>query len=121
MPKPTPIVTPLPPQTAGATVPPGAKPTVAIYMLSKGRGVPEPTREAYRRIRSLLEQQQAAGNVSDISTRRLGIEGETRLCAQFTDTAQAQAALRDIRKLASGVELLNVVEEPCANTKGDPP
>lgn len=125
-PAPRPIApVPEPEPTAGqAPSPPSATEGTAsfsVYMLSKGRGVPEPTREAYRDIRALLEERQAASAVSDLRVRRLGLEGETRLCAQFRDAADAKVALAEIRKRAAGVELLNVVEEPCPDQKGDLP
>lgn len=114
---------PRPAETASRSPSPGAEaaPAITVYILSKGRGVPEPTREVYRKIRASLEQQQAKGGVTALTTRRLGLEGETRLCAQFRDAAQAEAALEEIRKLAADVELLNVVQEPCRDTKGDLP
>ncbi|MBF6024100.1 hypothetical protein [Lysobacter niastensis] len=118
---------PPPPTTEVKSEPPpagasdGAPVSIAIYALSKGRGVPEPTREAYGRIRTLLEKQRAASAVSSVSSRRLGLEGETRLCAQFRDREQADAALKEIRQIATDVELLNVVEEPCQDTKGELP
>lgn len=128
-PPPAPVADePTPPPPAGAKSEPsppgkddGAPVSIAIYALSKGRGVPEPTREAYGQIRTILEKQRTTSAVSSVSSRRMGLEGETRLCAQFRDREQAQATLKEIREIAADVELLNVVEEPCKDTKGELP
>ncbi|MBC7988590.1 MAG: hypothetical protein H7Y19_03275 [Luteimonas sp.] len=90
-------------------------------MLSRGKGVPTETREAYKQIRYVLEQQQANANVTALQANRIGLEGETRLCAEFRNRDDAQAALAEIRKLSDGVDLLNVVEEPCPSRKVDKP
>lgn len=95
--------------------------SVVITTLSKGRGVPAPTREAYKRIRGLLEEQKKQSAVTRIDTQRIGLEGETRMCAEFRDRAQAEYALEQIRKLSAGVELIHVAEGPCPTTKGDTP
>lgn len=116
---PTPVVTAPPPQ------PPQAAPaqeqtepvSIAIYILSRGRGVPERTRAVYQEIQALLKEQQGMSVVTNLSTKRIGLEGETRLCAEFRDRTEARATLEKIRKLAAGVELLNVVEEPCIQSK----
>ncbi len=89
--------------------------------MSKGRGVPAPTRDAYKQIRGLLEEQKNQSAVTDIDTQRIGLEGEMRMCAQFRDRAQAEYTLEQIRKLSADVELIQVVEGPCPTTKGDAP
>lgn len=89
--------------------------------MSKGRGVPAPTRDAYKQIRGLLEEQKSQSAVTDIDTQRIGLEGEMRMCAQFRDRAQAEYTLEQIRKLSADVELINVAEGPCPTTKGDTP
>jgi hypothetical protein len=92
---------------------------VALYALSRGKGVPEPTRDALRRASRLLEDLRREGRVVRLEESRIGIEGETRVCAEFADAESARQALERIRSLAQGVELLNVVEEPCS--KPSPP
>lgn len=95
-----------------------AQPTsIVVTTLSRGKGVPAETRDAYKQIRVVLEQQQANATVTTLQAERIGLEGETRLCAEFKDTRDAQAALVEIRKLAAGVDLLNVVEAPCPTRK----
>ena len=48
-----------------------------------------------------------------LETARIGIEGETRVCVEFGDKRTARETIERLRALARGVELLNVVEEPC--------
>jgi hypothetical protein len=95
--------------------------SIAIYTLSRGKGVPAETREAYKQIRATLEQRQAGNAVTAMQSQRIGLEGETRLCVEFRDHDDAQAALADIRRLSAGVDMLNVVEEPCPSRKVDKP
>lgn len=95
--------------------------SIAVTTLSKGRGVPEPTRASYQRVRALLEDKQRAAQLSELAVKRMGLEGETRLCAEFRDPAQARAALAEIRKLTDGVELINVEPAPCSKSKEDTP
>lgn len=98
-----------------------AQTSIAVTTLSKGRGVPEPTRASYQRVRALLEDKQRAAQLSELAVKRMGLEGETRLCAEFRDPAQARAALAEIRKLTDGVELINVEPAPCSKSKEDTP
>jgi outer membrane biosynthesis protein TonB len=121
-PKPRPIpisktpVKPMPSPTL-----PGAKeeaPTrITINALSRGKGVPAETREAFKQIRALLERQQASTAVTALQYQRIGLEGESRLCVEFRTANDAQAALAEIRKIAADVDLLNVVEAPCPSKK----
>ena len=116
----TPEPSPAPPQQQVPT--PAAEPTtVVITILSKGRGVPAPARNAYKEIRGLLEEQKSQSVVSKIDTQRIGLEGEMRMCAEFRDRAQAEYTLEQIRKLSADVELIDVVEGPCPTSKGDAP
>lgn len=94
---------------------------IAITMLSRGKGVPAETRDAYKQIRAMLEEKQATAAVSAMHSKRIGLEGETRLCVEFDDAEQAQAALAQIRKLAKDVDLLNVVETSCPSAKEPTP
>ena len=95
-----------------------AEPTrITINALSRGKGVPAETREAFKQIRALLERQQAAAAVAALQYQRIGLEGESRLCVEFRNASDVQAALAEIRKIAAGVELLNVVEAPCPSNK----
>ena len=119
--------TPVPPPRPAAERPPAPTPiepaqtSITVTTLSKGRGVPEPTRASYQRVRALLEDKQRAAQLSGFAVKRMGLEGETRLCAEFRDPAQARAALAEIRKLTDGVELINVEPAPCSMSKEDTP
>ena len=103
--------------TAGSgeeRAPRAATASFAVYALSRGRGVPEATRSAWQRILAMLEDARRDGTVARLQQTRIGIEGEVRVCAEFADAARARELLERARGVAAGVELLNVVEEPCA-------
>lgn len=85
----------------------------AVYALSRGKGVPEPTRGAFRKARVLLEGAKQRGEVLGFKETRIGLEGETRLCVEAKDVAAARALLRELRAIGQNVELFNVVVEPC--------
>ncbi len=85
----------------------------AVYALSRGKGVPERTRGALQRARTLLEGAKQRGEVIKLKEARIGLEGETRLCVEAKDVAAARALLRELRTIAENVELFNVVVEPC--------
>ena len=86
----------------------------ALYALSRGRGVPAPTRDAFEKASSFLEEARGRGDISSISKTRIGLEGETRLCVKAKDAATARELQRAVRSIADNVELFNVVEEPCS-------
>ena len=117
--QPAPAPTSTPESTSPPTVQAGdaQPPTLTITMLSRGKGVPDTTRTAYKDIRALLEQQRASYAVTDLRTQRIGLEGETRLCVEFRSDKDAQAALAEVRKRAAGVDLLDVSEAPCPSPK----
>jgi hypothetical protein len=87
----------------------------ALYALSRGRGVPEPTRSAWQAAWSLLETARRDGQVARLEQARLGLEGEVRLCAEFDDPQAAQEMADRVRTIVRDVELLNLVEEPCSS------
>jgi hypothetical protein len=91
------------------------RPSVALYALSRGRGVPEPTRTAWQAAWSLLESARRDGKVARLEQARIGLEGEVRLCAEFDDPQAAQELMDRIRTIVRDVELLNLVEEPCSS------
>jgi len=111
-------VKPTPPPTLPIAGTKQVAPTrIAINALSRGKGVPAETREAFKQIRALLERQQATAAVVAVQHQRIGLEGESRLCVEFRNATDAQIALAEIRKIAADVELLNVVEAPCPSNK----
>ena len=85
----------------------------SVYALSKGKGVPERARQVFQQAQALLEDAQRQGKVMQLKQARIGLEGETRLCAEFHSDTVAQELFEQIRKLGEGIELLNVVMEPC--------
>jgi len=88
----------------------------ALYALSRGKGVPQGARAALDQARSMLEDLQARGADLTLTQERIGLEGETRLCATFADASLAEETLERIRRLVSGVDLVNLTEEPCGAT-----
>ena len=85
----------------------------ALYALSRGKGVPDTTRNALNRIRNKLEQAENKGGIMHIHQSRIGIEGEFRLCVEFNDAQSRTAMLTKIRELIKNVELLNLKIEAC--------
>lgn len=92
-----------------------AAPSVALYVLSRGKGVPEPARQVLREARAILEEAQFEGKVVRLKQTRLGLEGETRLCAEFKDREVAEAMIERLRALTRDVELVNLVVERCVD------
>ena len=92
-----------------------ATPSFALYVLSRGKGVPEPARNVLRDARAMLEEAKQEGKVVGLKQTRLGLEGETRLCAEFADREAAREMLERIRRLTKDVDLVNLVVEPCAD------
>src|SRR5918996_5734248 len=82
----------------------------AVYALSRGKGVPQGARAALDQARSMLEDLQARGADLTLTQERIGLEGETRLCATFADASLAEETLERIRRLVSGVDLVNLTE-----------
>ena len=99
--------------TPSPTVSPAGRRSFALYALSRAKGVPPEAREVLRRVRALLESDRKRGVAVKIETTTLGLEGETRLCAEYEDSGAAEKALARARDLAKGVDLLNLVVEPC--------
>lgn len=111
-------VRPMPTQTSPSAGDKAATPVhITISALSRGKGVPAETRDAFKQIRALLERQQATAAVVAVRYQRIGLEGESRLCVEFRNASDAHAALTEIRKIAAGADLLNVVEAPCPSNK----
>jgi len=85
-----------------------------VSALSRGKGVPEPAQRAFAQAERLFRELQAAKQVVRIHpVERLGLEGERRICAEFIDEKSANAAGARLLQMAEGVELLNIVVEPC--------
>lgn len=87
--------------------------SISVYALSRGKGVPEQAREVLIQARELLKEAQKRGDVLHMMEQRIGLEGETKLCAEFSSGESAQTMIDQIQQLGRGVELLNVKVEPC--------
>jgi hypothetical protein len=85
----------------------------ALYALSRGKGVPEGARAVLAGAETVIADLQARGERITVTKERIGLEGETRLCATFADERLAEEALERVRRLVSGVDLVNLTEEPC--------
>jgi hypothetical protein len=83
-------------ESAGQEALPAVK-NFAVYALSRGGGVPQEARDVLRRV----------------ETTRIGLEGESRFCATYEDPVVAAATYRRAAEIAEGVDLLNLVAEPC--------
>lgn len=88
----------------------------AIYALSRGKGVPDEAKAVLVRAEGMLEGLRDRGADITITKKRLGLEGETRLCATFTDQSLAKEVMEHIQRFASGVDLVNLIEESCDTT-----
>lgn len=90
------------------------QPSVVVLALSRGRGVPQDTRDALAAIEDLANVARDSGDIVSVTREVIGLEGETRLCIVFRDESALVAVRKEIRELAAGVELLTVREENCA-------
>ena len=87
--------------------------TFAVYTLSRGKGVPPEAREAQQKVEKLVEADRERGVSVSVETTRIGIEGERRLCVTYENSRDGVRALDRIRAIVKGVDLVNLVEEPC--------
>jgi hypothetical protein len=94
--------------------------TFAVYFLSRGSGVPAKAREVQTRVQKLVDDDRAKGVSVRVETKRIGLEGERRLCVTYDKSADGVRALERVRTLAKGVDLVRVVEEPCTPPYGGP-
>lgn len=99
--------------STSATSPSFPDNSFALYAMSRVSGVLAPTREAVQRVRFLLEEARQRGEVLSLVHTQIGYEGATRLCATFATPDAARAAWEQARLFTEGVELINLVVEPC--------
>lgn len=85
----------------------------ALYVLSRGNGVSEGGRKALADFRKLLGSMQAKGEVVEVSDTRIGIEGETRICARFASAERAAKAWTDMQRSLTGADLVQLKGEKC--------
>lgn len=91
-----------------------------VLALSRGAGVPQATWDRFSRIMALLEQARQAGANIQISTDKIGLEGETRLCVDFADPNLGGRLLTQVNELTQGIELITVSNEPCSVNDNNP-
>jgi len=85
----------------------------AVYILSRGTGVPPEARAAQLKVQKLAEADRDRGLTVSIETTRIGIEGERRLCVTYKDSRNGARAFERARAIVKGVDLVNLVAEPC--------
>jgi hypothetical protein len=88
----------------------------AVYTLSRAKGVPPEAREAQLKVQKLAEADRDRGLSVSIETTRIGIEGERRLCVAYQDPQHGARALARARVVVKGVDLINLVVEPCTTS-----
>ena len=93
--------------------------TFTVTVLSRGKGVPREARDALAGVSKLLEEDRARGVAVTWQSTRIGLEGETRLCARYEDASVAADAYARARALVRGIDLVNVAAEPCAALPGE--
>lgn len=86
-----------------------------VETLSIGKGVPDTARDVLGKSRKMIEEKKAEGCMVSFSEAQFGLEGETRLHAEFADPEIGREMYAKIRNLTKGVELISVKE-----IRGDP-
>lgn len=88
-------------------------PSIEILALSRGRGVPDATRAAIERMRTVLAEKRSNGTVVDTSEVIFGLEGETRICVTLRDTEALEEVLSALLKIGENVDLIEIHERAC--------
>ena len=89
----------------------------AVLALSRGKGVPPEARDALAKVAEMAEADKSRG--VKVETRRtpIGLEGETRLCVEYQDAADARRGLEKAEELVKDVDLVNLVPGPCGEDR----
>lgn len=85
----------------------------ALYVLSRGNGVSEEGRKALSDFRKLVDMMQEKGEIDEVSDTRIGIEGDTRICARFATPNGAAKAWMDMQRLLPSGDLVQLKAEKC--------
>ena len=85
----------------------------SLYVLSRGKGIPDEAKQVLDRSRQLFKRAQEQGDVKQIIDRRIGLEGETQICVELSDEHAANKLFSEIQHLSEGVALVNVKKESC--------
>lgn len=86
----------------------------SVYILSRGKGVPAEARSSFDQIYQELLELQRQGKLNYLKKEVIGLEGERRICAEFTDSETARLLFLRIKKLAREIDLFDVTSESCA-------
>ena len=85
----------------------------AVYALSRGKGVPPEARAALQRVETMVEESRKRGVTVTVTTARIGIEGETRVCFAYEDPKEGARDYERARDLVKDVDLVNLKVESC--------
>lgn len=85
----------------------------ALYVLSRGKGVSDRGRKALADFRKMLRNMNGKGQVAEVSETRIGIEGETKICARFGSAELAAKAWIDMRRSLADADLVELKAEKC--------
>ncbi len=77
--------------------------------------MPAEARDALKKVEGLVDEDRAKGLKVNVETKRIGLEGERRLCVTYEKPADGVKALERVRTIVKGIDLVNVVEEPCTS------
>ncbi|WP_283445627.1 hypothetical protein [Noviherbaspirillum suwonense] len=78
----------------------------ALYVLSRGEGVSDRGRKVLADFRKMLRNMSGKGQVAEISETRIGIEGETKICARFASAELAAKTWIDIQRSLADADLV---------------
>lgn len=84
-----------------------------VLALSRGTGVPPAAQAFLAKAHDLLAKAKDAGVDMAVSQQRIGLEGESKLCVEFSDPQLGGRWFTRIQDLARGIDLINVAIEPC--------
>ena len=88
--------------------------------MSRGTGVPPAAREALEQVTNLVDSDRQRGVKVTFEITRIGLEGEQRLCAAYEDPAEGTRAWKRAGAIVKGVDLVNLVAEPCQKEEETP-
>jgi hypothetical protein len=85
----------------------------ALSALSRGRGVSQAGLQAVADFRNILQSMKADGKVTRITESRIGLEGETKICAEFATPEAARQVWTQMQNLTAGIDLVQLQVGNC--------
>lgn len=85
----------------------------AIYLLSKGAGVPQQSYEAYQQAYADLRELRLEGEITSLREIRIGLEGERKLCVVTARPASAGSICARLCCHIKDRPLINIRTEMC--------